>query len=357
MLDISFRGAIYSCSGYARIRHLLVELSKIGVNVKTYPFNLYDDINFKDIDILRSLEKTSLLNNYINLSVGIPLQFFKDPHAKFNIGYTMFETTPIPSNWLSFCNNMDEVWVPSIFCKKSFDISGVKTKLHIVPLGIDENLFYQREYKPQNVFNFLAVGTYIDRKGWDILINAYTAEFKRFEKVKLIIKLDATNNFAVDEIKSLLKPNSPEILICNSKLNDNEMVSLYNMSHCFVLPTRGEAFCVPALESLALGIPVIITDEGGYRDFIGEDNAWLVKSDSQRISSRLGKINTYYQKMWFREVGVDDLRKAMREAFENKEEYLKKKENAKKNLEKFYFSNIAKELKIYLEQMEKKICN
>jgi len=357
MLDLCFRGAIYSCSGYARIRHLIIELSKLGFNIQLKPFNIFDNVDLKDIDFLRSLEKKQISSPYISITTGIALQLFKDDQAAHNIGYTMFEANSLPKTWIDFCNKMDEVWVPSNSNKKTFEISNVTSPIKVIPCGIDEELFYPLNKDQNDVFTFLSIGTYIDRKGWDILLEAFVEEFTSNENVKLLIKLDGTNTFAEDEIRDKIfsYKNAPQISICNLRLDDLMIPKLYHKADCFVLPTRGEAFCIPALESLACGVPVLITDDGGFLDFLDEKNTWFIKSNGvQQISSRLGKINQYYRNLWFTEPDKESLKELMRKVFENKEEYLSKKKNAFVS-DQFYYKNIATKVKNRIDEIEKEI--
>ena len=44
----------------------------------------------------------------------------------------------------------------------------------------------------------------------------------------------------------------------------------------FLLPTLHETFCVAAAEAIAVGIPVVVGDEGGQRDFVTSENGVLV---------------------------------------------------------------------------------
>jgi len=359
MLDVLFYGPIYSCSGYARIRHLLVELTKNNVKVRTKPFGFSDDVNYIDYELLRGLENTKISSPYIALSTGIPLQFKKDPEAIYNIGYTMFETDALPKPWVKFCNEMDEIWVPSESNLNSFSIANINN-IKLIPYGINLDLFERKCIKKSEYFTFLSIGTCIDRKGWDILLKAYIEEFSEKENVKLLIKFDGTNSYADREIKMNIskfrKNDIPKISICNAKVDDKMMVDFYSVSDCFVLPTRGEAFGLPMLESLACEVPVITSDNGGYLDFLNEKNSWFIRSNGlNQISSRLGKINPYYRNLWFNEPDVNHLKELMRNAFENKTEYNEKKKHTTENLERFSYKNIAKVVLSRLKEIEDEI--
>lgn len=341
-MNLKFSGALYSCGGYARIRHILLELVRHGLNIKTVPFHIYDQVKFKDYDQLKQLELNQLTSKYINLTCGIPLQFKREKEAFCNIGYTMFEANALPEMWSRLCNQMDEIWVPSTWNETVFKLSHVTVPIKVVPLGIDPMLFYSDPIIHNNFnFVFLSVGTYIDRKGWDILLEAFAEEFFNDNNIHLIVKLDGSNCYAEQEIRNLVSLSN--LTVINELLDDDIMNQLYNMSDCFVLATRGEAFCLPALESLACRKPVLITEGGGYTDFLNDDNAWFIKSKYTQISSRLGKINPYYRNLWFLEPDKEDLKNKMRLIVTNNQKIIG-------SVSKYYYDNISILVSDYLKE-------
>lgn len=353
-MDILYTGAIYSCSGYARIRHLLIELDKLGLGVKTKPFHIHDNILLKDIEKLRQFEKTKISEKYISISSGIPYQFTYDKKAVYNIGYTMFEANTIPKEWVECCNKMDEIWVPTETNFDIFRIAGVTVPINIVRYGVDTELFNYSENKLKG-FTFLSIGTFIDRKGWDILIESYMTEFNEKEDVRLVIKLDGTNTNSENEIKKYIKKyskeNSPKIIIANVKVNDKDIVSFYKKANCYVMPSRGEGFGLTYLESLAVGVPVIATDFN-ENSFLTKDNSWFIKvKEMQQASSRLCLINKYYENLWFFEPDVDSLKSTMRYVFNHKDECIEKGKNGVVTAEEYSYKNIAKDVRNLLSQI------
>jgi glycosyltransferase involved in cell wall biosynthesis len=51
----------------------------------------------------------------------------------------------------------------------------------------------------------------------------------------------------------------------------------------FLLPTLHETFCVAAAEAIAVGLPVVIGDQGGQRDFITDGNGVLVPASGTAL--------------------------------------------------------------------------
>src|ERR1019366_4544938 len=104
----------------------------------------------------------------------------------------------------------------------------------------------------------------------------------------------------------------------------NLMPRLYASADCFVLPTRGEGFGLPAIEAGACGLPVITTNYSGQTDFLTNDNSYLLQIDGFRNAEReLAWISYFYENAEFPILGksvIEQLRHQMRYVFEHKEE-------------------------------------
>ncbi|KKW35760.1 hypothetical protein A2852_00490 [Candidatus Adlerbacteria bacterium RIFCSPHIGHO2_01_FULL_54_23] len=57
------------------------------------------------------------------------------------------------------------------------------------------------------------------------------------------------------------------------------LVDLLHTSDIYVRPSRSEGFGASFAEAMAAEIPVITTQEGGLKDFISNDTAWVVEKD------------------------------------------------------------------------------
>jgi glycosyltransferase involved in cell wall biosynthesis len=192
---------IYGPSGYARLsRNFILGLDKLGVKIKLMPNRLWEAhkaiLPPADEERLKQLEKTVIPDGCTppKMSIGIAPWFDKD-YRGYKIGYTMFEFQNVPEigkyNWKSRCMAMDEVWVPSQYNYKTFtdnginNVSVVEPGINIDDYGVDREPLIDRT---DNKFRFIAISEYTSRKGWDLLIPAYLAEFNRDDNVTLIVK-------------------------------------------------------------------------------------------------------------------------------------------------------------------------
>ncbi|PDV99846.1 glycosyltransferase [Candidatus Chloroploca asiatica] len=200
---------------------------------------------------------------------------FAKNSGRYRIGFTMLEVDRLPSTWVAQANLMDEVWTPTAWGAAMFRESGVTRPVHVVPLGVDLATFRPgpaRERLAERTI-FLSVFEWGRRKGWDLLLSAYRAAFRPDDPVLLLLKLDcrtpATN--PLRELHAALPAPAPPVgILYNRAMTVPQLVELYQSADCFVLPSRGEGWCMPALEAMACGVPAIVTDWSGSTAFLTE---------------------------------------------------------------------------------------
>jgi len=359
-LNVKFKGPIYNCSGYSKLKFLFLELHELGVNVQIEHIGNKDNIEFINLEKFQELEQTELTDNYINIAAGIGPQLRIDKNAAYNIAYSMFETSSIPENWVKFYNEFDEIWTPSNFCKKSFDIKDIRCHTEVIPLGYNSKLFKKKHFEKRH-FTFLAVGQWVDRKGWDLLVKAYTQEFINDFNVRLCIKTNEPRKANSELIKEYLPEeistsNMPRIMINNKPIGESQVPLLYQEADVYILPSRGEAFGLPFLEAIASGIPVVAPDFGGQTDFINEEVGWLIPIKQLRhLSDRLCKINSAYKGLWFAESDIEDIRQMMRYIYYNRDEVKEKGNKARIFAENYTWEKIAKKAEKRLNEIWEKL--
>lgn len=154
-------------------------------------------------------------------------------------------------------------------------IRGNDDYLRIIPLGIDQNIFKPVAcksdkvpirisciYKPQKI------------KGWDTIRIAMNDLHRRGMQFKLVIMFPA-----------LIKNDGELGLSCDYEIicpaSDIEIAKVYNSTDLFVNTSRYEGFCLPPLEAMACGTPVIATDSGGIREYaVDGENCILIAPDN-----------------------------------------------------------------------------
>lgn len=180
------------------------------------------------------------------------LQRRNNPGHRAYVGFTMFETDRIPGSWVQPLNDMDEVWVPSEFNRRTFVGSGVAAdRIFVTPSGLDPEFYRPGLQAPWSIpgkrsFAFLSVFDWTYRKGWDILLNAYLRAFKPGDDVSLVIRAyrgGETQSSIKARIEAHLRSQgrswatSPHILLLDQHVPAAQLPALYEAC---------DALCCPA---------------------------------------------------------------------------------------------------------------
>ncbi|WP_333691875.1 glycosyltransferase [Chloroflexus sp.] len=146
--------------------------------------------------------------------------------------------------------------------------------IHVIPLGVDLTVFTPGSPRTELIDRtiFLSVFEWSRRKGWDVLLTAYRAAFQPRDPVVLVLKIDhRADGNPLRELAAILDEHAPPVAVLyNQTLTAARMAELYRSVDCFVLPSRGEGWGMPALEAMACGTPVIATDWSGLTEFLDE---------------------------------------------------------------------------------------
>jgi glycosyltransferase involved in cell wall biosynthesis/GT2 family glycosyltransferase/tetratricopeptide (TPR) repeat protein len=339
-------------SGYVEeARGLVVGLNRLGIPVSTNPLASYPQAGAMPPAVaaeLRALERRTPADGFIHViqmpvafasNTGRPDQstFRRHPRAVWNVGRTMFESDRLPAAWVGPCNEMDEIWVPSTFNVETFSRSGVaREKLFVVPGALPLVSPEATEVSgPPLVdvpeFVFLSVFAWVWRKGWDVLVRAYLEEFRRDEKVLLLLHVSPTQGPTIDphraDLEQLITADlgrrigaGPRIAMMSRTLSGADMARLYRSANAFVLPTRGEGFGRPFMEAMAAGLPVIGTRWSGHLDFMNDDNAYLIDYRMVEVNEKTWRVFQAYHGHQCAEPSVPHLRVLMRRVFEERTE-------------------------------------
>jgi glycosyltransferase involved in cell wall biosynthesis len=196
----------------------------------------------------------------------------------------MWEDSLIPGGWADrFNRNVDLAIVPSQHVRAVLRASGVAIPIAVVPLGVDP-LYGQDAPVPDDLptrkrFRFLHVSSGLPRKGCDVLLRAYAAEFSASDDAALVVKtLPQFDHDVAARIRrlQLLTFRCPEILHIDRDIHAAGMHALYRDTHALVHPARAEGFGLPVAEAMLAGVPVIVTQYGGPLDFCTPETATFV---------------------------------------------------------------------------------
>lgn len=122
--------------------------------------------------------------------------------------------------------------------------------------------------KRKKVFTFLFVGRLVSDKGVNELIKAFTSLFNQKHNIRLLLVGEYENDLdplLPETIKEI--DTNPNIEYLGTKYDD-DLITCYAISDCFVLPSYREGFPNVLLEAGAMNLPSIVTNVNGSREII-----------------------------------------------------------------------------------------
>jgi glycosyltransferase involved in cell wall biosynthesis len=172
-----------------------------------------------------------------------------------------------------------------VFCLNSEDrdflISRYRRRAETITLicpGVSEKYFSAFEGRVYNQANFLVFsGTWLERKGVDLLAEAFTRIKRSFINIKLVVLGSGVDSQQIlAHFPTVLKKE----VICIPRATEEETISWLKKADAYVLPSLFEGTPLTLLEAMAAGLPVITTSCCGMKDVVKERvNGMLVPPD------------------------------------------------------------------------------
>ncbi len=260
--------------------------------------------------------------------------------AKRIINLAAWEYDVLPLEWKKVWRELcfDSTITPSRWNQEVFQKADPHKNHYLIPHVIKE--YNNNPKKPNNIseqmledkFVIFTMSQWGFRKGFDLLIRAYSAEFKNQQDVALVMKTyghyvgnvypleeKAQNEKIVKEIGNFknsvilegYKNSTCPIYFVPGVLPFENISWLHEKSSVFALSTRGEGFGLTIAEALMHERPVIVPDQGGHIDYISQDAAFFVDGHwTPSIGDLMHTCDTY----WY-EPNIRSLRIQLRKAY------------------------------------------
>lgn len=283
----------------------------------------------------------------------LPSEYIYFPNAK-NIGFVALETLTLRNPlWLKKLNMMDEIFVPNSLSRECLRNSGITKNIKIFHHSFDYNKVANLvpvggidELK--NSFNFVFVGEFTKRKNLEAVLRAFHSEFNYIEPVSLYIKTNRELKTVTDFCDAVRRNTNKtgrykKEIIITGYLNEETLLSTVKQCHAFVMPSHGEAWCYPAMEAMALGLPAIYTHGIGIQEYASSDN-YTVSATKDYCYGVNDAVDGLYtsEDLWL-SPSIDDIRKKMRNVFnafmQDRSGFIKKSNNVSSSVACFDYKN------------------
>lgn len=292
-------------SGYGNAAtQTILALDEAGANVACRPVS-FDGKYSPTHPRVAELERNSFSHYDVVIQHVPPYAFDYDGRIPLNVGIFYTETDPLPRSWARRADCMDLLLVPCDDNRMSLLNGGVSKPVEILPVPLDLEKYggEKREvelvskYK-QGRFLFYTIGELTRRKNIAGLLRAFHSEFQPWEQVGLVIKcgiagakkddvLGQAQKVTVEVKRNLqIYPTEDHYIrecIVADRLSDEEILGLHEQCDCFVQPSYGESWSLPAADAMALGRTPIVSDSGGYRHYVTEETGWLIPTREEAV--------------------------------------------------------------------------
>lgn len=327
-ISVIWRGHFKISTGYSAIgRNVLFRLHNYGIFAKPEYLPSHSDIDPLYAFYLNkydSLKFSRLCRGQVKVLSHTPLP---DNFFGRKIIYTMMETETLHPDFVNMCNRYNEVWVP---CKHNYSLfvnHGVKVPVYVIPLGVDERFYFGNNESTVNMknglvpllgnglkkFKFISLFQWYSRKCPNVLIKSFVRAFNEQDDVCLIIAnhygdLGSISNEVMHYAKSERQTNFPSIFLYNQIPTDRQLPSLYKSCDAFISTSMGEGFSLPPVEAAACGLPVIAAHHTAMKDYLNENNSYLVRVAKKGICPpELAVACGWYNGQLFNILGDDEI--------------------------------------------------
>ena len=170
---------------------------------------------------------------------------------------TMWETNWLPPAFSEYLQPFSKVIVPSLHNWELF--SQFHDDVHMIPLGVDRAVWCPSEDKPDGKFRLLCGGSEWYRKGLDVVLEVFNK--LQLPDAELHIKIVPPHLSAPKNL------DYPNVVFHREWLTVEQERDLVRSMDGFVSVSRGEGFGLMPLQAVSAGIPTILSNAHGHREF------------------------------------------------------------------------------------------
>jgi glycosyltransferase involved in cell wall biosynthesis len=205
---------------------------------------------------------------------------------------------PLVRRWYGFAEMQKQVarQLPELLTVSStsatdiaHDFGVAPEQLHVVPLGVDTELFKPAPNRVRNRIIAIASAD-VPLKGVSHLLHAVSRlRVERDVEMQLVAKLEPNGPTE----KLIAELGISDIVHISSGLTDGELATLLSSAEIACIPSLYEGFSLPAVEAMASGTPIVASRAGALPEVVGVNGecARLVNpGDVSDLTAVLGEL-------------------------------------------------------------------
>lgn len=206
-----------------------------------------------------------------------------------NVAYWVWESSELSDDFRKYQHHFDKILTCSSYCQEVLQ-EGLDREVMVVPHAVTKF-----RYQPEvlGTFTFLCMfdgGSRVLRKNVAFVLDTWQEAFGDSKEVKLIIKCKNVSRYYLQWLKSLVGDCNVQII--DREYDDRDMEVMWGIVDGVYSPHKSEGFGLVLLEGMARGKVVVASEYGGCKDFLTNDNSFLIHCDEEKVSDE------YYRGMW-----------------------------------------------------------
>lgn len=221
-------------------------------------------------------------------------QYLHLPSHGARIAHIAYDSDRFPPEWVTILNErFDLALFTSSYLEAVARKSGVHIPVGTLPVGLDLELLIARRFVRRSAhrIRFGSVAAFHERKGLDLLIEAFLLEFGISDDAELIVH----SNLAIGDVfarsKAMIDANpGAKITLSHGHLTTEEKNNLLDSFDVYVSASTGEGYSIGPREALALGKTLVLTDIPPHRELAAPPGVFLVEP-SGRAPARYPEID------------------------------------------------------------------
>lgn len=136
--------------------------------------------------------------------------------------------------------------------------------------------------------NIIVVGRLVPNKNHPFLIQAFDRLRRTVPNARLVIVggRDERLRAYTDEVDGLIASfNLENVVLQTDKVSSAALAAIYRSAHLFAISSLHEGFCVPLVEAMAFGVPIVALATSAIPETLG-DAGWLVAESTPEALAR-----------------------------------------------------------------------
>jgi glycosyltransferase involved in cell wall biosynthesis len=272
--------------------NILHALTDLGEEVCLFPIALQEVDNAETLRLVeKCIENGKFKFSWSNPSIRIWHQNGMAEHiGSPRIGFPIFELDKFHEIEIYHLKSLDHIFVASKWAKDVVLNNIPEASVSVIPLGVNTKVFKpaRRLEFPNSPFRVLVAGKAEYRKGHDIAPDILKKAFegKDYKDVEIYVMIDnhILSSHEMDEWKSFFSSTGLNIKFIPRLTGQYDVANLYNEVDCGLFMSRAEGWNMPALEMLACGKRIVITNYSAHTEYCTNENSYLVDVDETELA-------------------------------------------------------------------------